>query len=61
MFGFTSDIRGATEGRALWTTEQIGFEQLPRELQNNVVREIRTRKGMKPEPPKASDYQNPQG
>jgi len=61
MFGFTSDIRGATEGRALWTTEQIGFEQLPRELQTNVVREIRTRKGMKPEPPKAADYQNLQG
>ncbi len=56
MFGFTGDIRGATEGRALWTTEQLGFEALPRELQETVVREVRVRKGMKPEPPKAVDY-----
>ncbi len=61
MFGFTGDIRGATEGRALWTTEQLGFEPLPRELQDNVVRQIRQRKGLKPEPPKAADYTNPQG
>jgi len=61
MFGFTSDIRGATEGRALWTTEQIGFENLPRELHENIVREIRVRKGMKPDPPRAADYQNQQG
>jgi len=61
MFGFTGDIRGSTEGRALWTTEQLGYEPLPRELQEPIVREIRMRKGMKPEPPKAADYQNPQG
>ncbi len=61
MFGFTGDIRGATEGRALWTTEQLGFEPLPRELQDNVIRQIRQRKGLKPEPPKAADYTNPQG
>jgi elongation factor 2 len=60
MFGFTGDIRGSTEGRALWTTEQLGYEPLPRELQEPIVREIRMRKGMKPEPPKAADYQNPQ-
>jgi elongation factor 2 len=60
MFGFTGDIRGATEGRALWTTEQLGFEPLPRELQENTIRQIRQRKGLKPEPPKAADYTNPQ-
>ncbi|MCD6466688.1 MAG: elongation factor EF-2 [Methanomicrobia archaeon] len=56
MFGFASDIRSATEGRALWTTEQIGFEKLPNELQKTVMRQIRQRKGLKPEPPKVSDY-----
>ena len=60
MFGFTGDIRGSTEGRALWTTEQLGFEQMPRELQENTIRQVRTRKGLKPEPPKAADYLNPQ-
>jgi len=56
MFGFASDIRSATEGRALWTTEQIGFEKLPSELQKTVMRQIRQRKGLKPEPPQVADY-----
>lgn len=50
MFGFASAIRGATQGRALWSTENAGFQQIPNELQQKVVREIRTRKGLNPEP-----------
>jgi elongation factor 2 len=50
MFGFASAIRSATGGRVLWNTENIGFEQLPRNLQMDVVRQIRERKGLKPEP-----------
>ncbi len=57
MFGFAGTIRSATQGRALWTTEFAGFEKLPRELQESVTREIRTRKGLKPEPPALSYYQ----
>ncbi len=50
MFGFASDIRSATQGRALWSTENSGFQQVPNELQKKVVSEIRTRKGLNPEP-----------
>jgi len=50
MFGFASAIRSATQGRALWSTENAGFVPVPAELQEKVVREIRTRKGLKPEP-----------
>lgn len=50
MFGFASAVRGATQGRALWSTENAGFQQIPSELQEKTVREIRTRKGMNPEP-----------
>ncbi len=50
MFGFSNDIRSATGGRALWSTENSGFERIPRELQAEVVGQIRTRKGLKPEP-----------
>jgi elongation factor 2 len=57
MFGFASAIRSATGGRALWTTEHAGYERVPRELQGKVVKEIRTRKGLKPEPYDASYYQ----
>src|SRR5881296_435959 len=50
MFGFASAIRSATQGRALWSTENSGFEPVPPNLQSEVVRAIRTRKGLPPEP-----------
>lgn len=50
MFGFASSIRSATGGRVLWNTENMGFEPLPRQLQSNIVAQIRERKGLKPEP-----------
>ena len=56
MFGFASDVRGSTQGRALWSTENAGFKQLPPELQKKVVTEIRTRKGLNPEPYEANYY-----
>ena len=56
MFGFASTIRGATQGRALWSTENSGFVPVPPELQPKVVEQIRTRKGLKPEPYDAAYY-----
>jgi len=56
MFGFASAIRGATAGRALWSTENAGFKPVPREILGDVVRKIRERKGLKPDPPTASYY-----
>ncbi len=56
MFGFASAIRSATGGRVLWNTENIGFEQLPRQLQDDIVKQIRERKGLKPEPYPAQYY-----
>ncbi|MCL2890800.1 MAG: elongation factor EF-2 [Methanomassiliicoccaceae archaeon] len=56
MFGFASAIRGATQGRALWSTENAGFEYIPNELQAQIVKEIRTRKGLNPEPYDAGYY-----
>jgi elongation factor 2 len=50
MFGFASSIRSATGGRVLWNTENLGFEPLPRNLQYQIVAQIRERKGLKPEP-----------
>ena len=56
MFGFSSSVRSATQGRALWTTEFKGFELLPHHLQDEVTKAIRTRKGLKPQPPTAAYY-----
>ena len=54
--GFSNDLRGLTQGRAIWYTEFAGYEKLPTELQNKVVREIRQRKGQNPEPPTPDQF-----
>jgi len=56
MFGFASAIRSATGGRVLWNTENMGFETLPKQLQTDVVKKVRERKGLKPEPYPAAYY-----
>ncbi|MAG17882.1 MAG: elongation factor EF-2 [Candidatus Diapherotrites archaeon] len=56
LIGFSSNIRGATQGRALWTAEYAGYELLPRELQTKTIAEIRKRKGMDPEVKPASFF-----
>jgi elongation factor 2 len=56
MFGFAASIRSATSGRALWSTENSGFETMPRDVQEKVVSQIRERKGLKPEPYDAAYY-----
>ncbi len=49
LIGFSADMRGATQGRAIWTAEYAGYEPLPRELQKQVTKEVRERKGLSPE------------
>jgi elongation factor 2 len=49
MFGFAGAIRGATQGRCLWSVEFGGFERVPNELQPKIITEIRNRKGLKTE------------
>ena len=56
MFGFASSIRSVTGGRVLWNTENMGFEVLPAHLQETITRQIRERKGLKPEPWPVSHY-----
>ncbi|WP_340820639.1 elongation factor EF-2 [Methanolobus sp. WCC4] len=56
LFGFAGDIRSATEGRAMWSTEFAGFDTLPASLTSEIVSGIRERKGLKKELPQASDY-----
>ena len=55
-FGFSNDIRAATQGRAVWNTENAGFEILPISLFEKTVGEIRERKGLKPEVPTEVNY-----
>ncbi|CQH46740.1 translation elongation factor aEF-2 [Halobacterium hubeiense] len=56
MIGFSSDIRSATEGRASWNTENAGFRVMADNLQPEIIKQIRERKGMKTELPEQIDY-----
>ena len=55
-FGFSNDIRAASQGRAIWNTENSGFEELPQHLYEDVIGEIRKRKGLKAEMPTEENY-----
>ncbi len=56
MFGFAGAIRGATSGKAIWSVEFAGFEQVPQNLFEQFVMEVRQRKGLKLEIPKPEDF-----
>jgi elongation factor 2 len=47
MFGLTSDLRSATNGRGAHFLVDQMFERLPDILQDKVIRQIRERKGLK--------------
>ena len=46
MIGIASDIRSATEGRGYFSMIDQSFEKVPGNLQSEVVKRIRDRKGM---------------
>jgi elongation factor 2 len=54
--GFSDQIRGITQGRAIWYYEYAGYEKLPKDLMQKVVESIRERKGIPKEPPKPEDF-----
>ncbi len=58
-FGLAAELRSETEGRAIWATEFEKFDRLPRELQDQVVRDTRKRKGLKLEVPQPSEFFEP--
>ncbi|OIO80463.1 elongation factor EF-2 [Candidatus Pacearchaeota archaeon CG1_02_32_132] len=46
MIGWSSDLRSATEGRGVSSLIDQNFKILPREMQENVIKKIRSRKGL---------------
>ncbi len=45
-FGFTTSLRSETEGRGFWSFIESKFEKVPRELQEQIIKKIRKRKGL---------------
>ena len=55
-FGLSNELRGVTQGRAIWYQEYYGYEPLGKDLTQKVVREIRKRKGLPEEVPKPEEF-----
>jgi len=46
MIGWSNDLRSATEGRGVCSLVDQVFEKVPNDLQIQVIRQIRNRKGL---------------
>lgn len=54
--GFSQEMRAATSGKAFWQMNFDHWEAIPDNMLSDLVRKVRTRKGMSPDPPRASQY-----
>jgi len=55
-FGLAEELRSSTEGRAFWATQFSRWTQVPEQLQGDVVKQIRERRGLSPLPPRAEEF-----
>ncbi len=55
-FDLANELRSASAGRAFWGTEFSRWAPVPDTLLWDLVKKIRQRKGLKPEPPKPEDF-----
>jgi elongation factor 2 len=58
-FDLSDQIRGATQGRCFWSTEFSHWGVVPQQLAEELIRQIRKRKGLPPNPPKVEDFLSP--
>ncbi|TKJ27095.1 MAG: elongation factor EF-2 [Promethearchaeota archaeon Loki_b31] len=54
--GIADDIRGSTQGRAFFGYEFSGFDKVPKSLEEDLILEIRKRKGMPDHLPNTSSW-----
>ncbi|MGE5533704.1 MAG: elongation factor EF-2, partial [Bacillota bacterium] len=55
-FGFSKELRSATSGRAFWQTIFDHWERVPQKLAQEVIADLRRRKGLAPEVPKPEKF-----
>jgi elongation factor 2 len=55
-FGFSKELRSATSGRAVWQTLFDHWEKIPQKLAAEVITDLRKRKGLAAEVPKAEKF-----
>ena len=55
-FGLSSELRSATSGRAFWQSMFDRWEKMPAKLEAKTIKELRKRKGLPAEVPKAERF-----
>jgi elongation factor 2 len=58
-FGFSKELRSATSGRAVWQSFFDHWEKMPQKLAQEVIAELRKRKGLAAEVPKPEKFMEP--
>src|SRR3990170_4657094 len=55
-FGIADELRSSTQGRAFWATQFSRWAPVPEQMQAEVIKQIRERRGLPPVPPKAEEF-----
>jgi elongation factor 2 len=55
-FGLSAELRSATSGRAFWQSSFDRWEKIPEKLEAKIIKEVRKRKGLPSEVPKAERF-----
>jgi elongation factor 2 len=55
-FGIADELRSSTQGRAFWATQFSRWAPVPEQMQAEVIKQIRERRGLPPVPPKPEEY-----
>ena len=55
-FGIADELRSSTQGRAFWATQFSRWAPVPEQMQGDIIKGIRERRGLSPVPPKPEEY-----
>jgi elongation factor 2 len=55
-FGIADELRSSTQGRAFWATQFSRWAPVPEQMQAEIIKQIRERRGLPPTPPKAEEF-----
>ena len=55
-FTLSEEMRGQTAGKAMWNTFFKAWSEIPKSILSTAIADIRKRKGLPPEPPKADEF-----
>jgi elongation factor 2 len=55
-FGIADELRSSTQGRAFWATQFSRWAPVPEQMQADIIKAIRERRGLSPTPPRAEEF-----